>query len=167
MATYTLDSDTLIRAKNFSYAPDLIPEWWDWLRDQMLHGHITMTQFVVDELLDGEDEISDWLKDHIQGTDSVVSPCEQTQKLYGEIVDYVLERYEDGPDRRRFLNRADPWIIAHAGTYDLKVITHEVPADDAVVKVKLPTVCKQFGVEWTEIYSVMRDLDYRNRKRLD
>lgn len=164
MADYTLDSNTLIQAKNFSYAPDLMPEWWDWIRDQLLSGRISMSQFVFDELMDGGDELSDWLKAEVQGSNAIVAPCDATQASYGEIVDYVLERYEDGPDRRRFLDRADPWIIAHASVSGRIVVTHEVPADAAIRQVKIPTVCKQFGVEWTEIYSVMRTLDYSSTK---
>ncbi|MCL2780448.1 MAG: DUF4411 family protein, partial [Actinomycetia bacterium] len=61
---YLLDTNVLIEAKNRYYAFDIAPGFWDWL--DRAHGQSLACSIdaVRDELLDGNDELAEWAKQH-------------------------------------------------------------------------------------------------------
>ena len=68
-----------------------------------------------------------------------------------------LGRYPDNLARRRFLDRADPWVIAHAIVNGGTVVTHEKRNPDASYKVKIPNMCERFNVNYIDAYQMLRD----------
>ena len=71
-----------------------------------------------------------------------------------------MTRYPDNQARRRFLDRADPWVIAHAGVDGGTVVTSEVRVPENSGKVKIPNVCDQLQVPVRSInvYQMLREL---------
>ena len=60
---YLVDSDVLIGAKNFHYAFDLAPGFWEWMAQAHLAGRVFCVQRVVEEIMAGGDELSEWMAD--------------------------------------------------------------------------------------------------------
>lgn len=54
------------------------------------------------------------------------------------------------------MDRADPWIIAHAIDKGGAVVTHEQRNPKASSKVKIPNVCEHFGVRCIDVYQMLR-----------
>jgi hypothetical protein len=61
-----------------------------------------------------------------------------------------------------FCRKADAWVIAHAMASDGAdvVVTHETERS-VKGKVKVPTVCDEFGVKWINLYQMLTELDFR------
>ena len=79
-------------------------------------------------------------------------------KRFQEVVTYVMQRYPDNQSRRRFMNRADPWVIAHAIAQGGTVVSLEGCAPNTSTKVKIPNVCSHFNVTCINTYQMLREL---------
>lgn len=58
---YLIDSDVLIDAKNHHYGFDLVPGFWAWLERAHRDEVVYTVQQVVDEIMNGDDELSEWM----------------------------------------------------------------------------------------------------------
>ncbi|MCI0788728.1 MAG: DUF4411 family protein [Chloroflexi bacterium] len=83
----------------------------------------------------------------------------QVQNAVTQIADYVNRHpiYQH-PWKAQFLAKADPWIIAQAIEHGGKVVTFEAPVAENSYRVKIPNVCKQFGIKTTTVYEMLRAL---------
>ena len=59
---FVIDSNILMNSKNSYYAFDLLPQFWDILRQHILDGNILVIDKVLQEILVGEDELTRWIK---------------------------------------------------------------------------------------------------------
>jgi hypothetical protein len=139
---YLLDADTFIQAKNGPYRFSVCPAYWDWLDREHKNGKIFSVQKIYDELIEREDDLSDW----IEGRESLfIAPDESTHssmKLLSEwaIKNYTAEAYTE------FLASGDYMLVAHAIGRRFVVVTHERAANTKQ-KVKIPNACEPFVVE--------------------
>lgn len=156
MARYCLDSNVFIQAKNGPYRFDIFPVFWDWLSNQIQSGNALSSIEVYNEILEGEDELSDWIKEIDKF--GFLYPDELVQTQYAEIANYVTENYLDQKYITSFLQKADGWIIALAKTQNLTVVTHEKKVDTQSNKIKIPNICEAFEVRYCNVYQMMREL---------
>lgn len=80
------------------------------------------------------------------------------QEAYRDVVAHVVQRYPDNQARRRFLDRADPWVIAHAIAEGGAVVTLEMRDPEISQQVKIPNVCDQLNVRSINTYQMLREL---------
>lgn len=59
---YLLDANTYIQAKNLHYQMSFCPAYWSWLDLQYEESSLASIQTVYEELADGDDELSEWVK---------------------------------------------------------------------------------------------------------
>ena len=59
---YLLDSDVFIRAKNWHYAFDIVPAWWDWVAQAHDRGTVFTVEACRTEVLAGADELAEWMR---------------------------------------------------------------------------------------------------------
>ena len=102
-------------------------------------GLMACPMMVYDELLGGQDDLVAWAKQRKTAgmctyTDEVV------QQEFQRVCAYAIQRYPDNQSRRRFLDRVDPWIIAHVIAKGGTVVTHEQKSPEASNKVNIPNV---------------------------
>jgi len=159
MADYCLDSNVFIVAKNGPYGMDFAPGFWEWLDVEYEAGNIISSIMVYNELSDGDDELSDWVHARRE-TGFFVQPDEEVQALFTQIADYVNATYLP-EEAEKFLDGADPWIIAQAIASGTKVVTHESRVGANSTKVKIPNVADHFGVECIGPYQLLRELNAR------
>ena len=158
---YLLDANAFIQAKNTYYPMDFCPAFWDWMDYENSTGHIASISEVAAELKKQEDELSRWVKDHRNdGRFFLPVDDRQTQMVYAEIANYVVQNYEE-KHFAPFLSVADPWLIAKAKATNAILVTHEklVPADSK--KVKIPNICNEFGVQYINTFTLLRTLEAR------
>ncbi|MAT96847.1 MAG: hypothetical protein CL608_06865 [Anaerolineaceae bacterium] len=156
MPLFSLDANVFIQAKNGPYGLDIMPIFWDWLEAQASSGHIFCAAPVYEELRDGNDELSQWIQERKSLFVKEISV--EAQQVFIEIVDYVFKNY---PRKNAdvFLSRADPLLIAQAKILSCVVVTHERPVPENSSKVKIPNICSAFDVAYTDVYSMMRQLN--------
>ena len=159
MADFWLDSNVFIEGKKGPYGFDIAPRFWELLDELIVHGRIACPVRVYDELLEGADDLAAWAKAQ-RNSGLFVEPDEAVQDAYRRVIEYVMRRYNDNQSRRRFLDRADPWIIAHAMAEGGAITTIETRAPKNSQKVRIPNVCNEgeFSVHCFTTYDMLRKL---------
>lgn len=154
---YCLDANIFIQAKNLYYHFDICPGFWDLLDQQ--NGTVESIIPIYDELVAGNDELKSWAKDQKE-TGFFANISEPAiQEAFRLIAGYVVDKYEPH-QAGKFLDCADPWLIAYAQMTDCTIVTSERLAPGAKV-VKIPNVCEKFGVDYTDCFTMLRGLNAR------
>ena len=160
MAEFWLDSNVFIEGKKGPYAFDITPHFWVFLDQMASAGRLAIPEWVYRELMDAQDALADWARE--RRTSGIVVPDSGVQDDYERVVNYVNSNYRRSKSLRRFLDKADPWVIAHALSDGGTVVTLEKPARagqrDRVVKI--PDVCQHFGIRCIDTRQMLQDLDF-------
>jgi len=155
---YLLDANSYIQAKNLHYQMSFCPAYWDWLDQQYEASALASIRTVYDELAEGNDELSEWVK----GRKAQFLPVsgDNIQEQFAEVAQYVA----DLPNKREefvadFLSKADPWLVATAATIPGgTVVTHETPVPAESTKVKIPNICAAFDVPCITTFELLNRL---------
>lgn len=153
---YCLDSNTFIEAKNLHYAMDFCPAFWDMIINKSEEGRIFSIDLVYNELIKGNDSLADWIKIQKQNNLFIETYDLETQENFVGIVNYVTDNYSER-EASKFLDVADPWLIAKCKTMDATLVTKEVLARGAK-KVKIPNICEVFDVKYMQTHEMIREL---------
>ncbi|MCM7515714.1 DUF4411 family protein [Enterobacter hormaechei] len=156
---YLLDANTYIQAKNQYYGMDICPAYWHWLDLQFELGNLCSVDMIGRELRDGNDELAEWVKSRPEHF--IKNDDDETQAVYIELVKSVMEGNYNPGNRDNFLAKADPWIIAKAKTTGAVVVTHEALLSEGTKKVKVPNICRQFGVPCINTFQFLREMNAR------
>ena len=162
---FLADANTFIAPYRGYYSFDLAPRFWKELREKIVDGSIIILDKVYDELFAGGDELSDWVSNigpfnqlNHKNTDIIVVYSDilahiQTSGLYKQ---KALAEWSD--------NRiADPWLVACAKVNKFTVVTFETSnanlnKQSPSSHPKIPDICKEFGVEYLNLFDMMRVL---------
>lgn len=156
MVRFCLDANVLIEAKNGPYPFDIVPAFWSWLDAQFNSGTIYSSVFVYDELIQYDDDLSEWVKPR---KEFFIEPDESIQSKYGEIINHVQQNNRSEAEAEKFLAGADPWVIAHALVGGDTLVTREKRVGENSKKIKIPNVCDQLGgTRCIDTYQLMRQL---------
>lgn len=162
---FLIDSNSLITPYRTYYSFDFAPKFWEQIGDYIEQGSIVLLDKVREELLKGDDELSDWLL----GLDvrQLVDHREKDILVkYGEILQYIQDDPQYKPSALEEWSRdsvADAWLIATAAVKNYTIITFEIrnvglnttnPSKNA----KIPDVADVFNVPSKDLYSMMRAL---------
>jgi len=153
---YCLDANTLIEAKNVHYAMDFCPAFWEMIELENEKGQIFSIDFIYQELVKGNDELATWTKKQKENNLFMETSDIETQMVYVEIVNYVNDNYSE-KEAHKFLDVADPWLIAKCKTIDATLVTKEVLALGAK-RVKIPNICEVFDVKYMPTHEMIRAL---------
>jgi hypothetical protein len=153
---YWLDANVFIQAKNGPYAFKLVPQFWIFLSEQLECGKIRTSKMVYDELIDGNDDLAIWFKQRKEkGLCQAVN--QGVQQRYVSVANHIATTYK--PHQcAEFLLGADGWLIAHAMDGSGVVVTQESDRSHKS-KIKIPTICKVFGVQCLNTYEMLADLE--------
>ena len=157
MPDHWLDSNFFIEGKKGPYGFDIAPRFWAIIDELMGNGRISCPIRVYDELLEGQDDLAAWAQAR-RTSGLFVEPDIPVQEAFREVIGYVMQRYPDNQARRRFLDRADPWVIAHAIAQGGTVVSLEGRDPDVSRQVKIPNVCDHFNVPCVNTYQMLREL---------
>ena len=158
MPEFWIDSDSLIESKKGPYAFDIAPGFWKFLEQKISEETIASSVTVYNELEDygAEDDLLQWAKQQ-KDAGFFITPDPLVQTLFRQIADYVNNTYPQH-QASKFLDDADPWIIAHAKAYGGRVVTFEKSAPNSQ-KPKIPDICHHFEMEeCLNLYEMVRKL---------
>jgi hypothetical protein len=157
---YVLDSDTLIRSKNDFYRFDTAPGFWEFLEQENILDIVGSVDAVRKELVDEKNQLAEWVK--TQGTRFFVSPDDTVTTSLGTIAKWINEnRQFSDAAKTEFLSAADFVLIGYAHAKGCKVVTFEKDEPGAIHRIKIPTVCKAFGVDCMPLFQMLSELKFR------
>ena len=87
--TYCLDTNTLIDAWHFWYAPDTHPTFWQGIEDLASHDRLMIPEQVLQELDERADNLYEWCKDRKDLLVHAATPA--TEKEYARLVNAYPE----------------------------------------------------------------------------
>lgn len=159
---YLIDANAFIEASRHYYSFNLAPRYWTWLYEQCVAGTIGSIQAVYDEIADGEDELSAWVRDNTPGEfwlpeddDSIAAISDLAAWAVGPTRHFTQSAIDE------FMASADLRLVAQAKAIDAAVITREVPSPDAKKRVKLPDAAAAIGVRCVQPFRVYESLGLR------
>ncbi|MBB3286738.1 MULTISPECIES: DUF4411 family protein [unclassified Rhizobium] len=152
---FLLDTNVFIEAKNRYYAFDICPGFWDWM-DSACGVKVASIVNVREELTRGDDELSAWAHDRKDAEWFLKVDDSETQVNFGEIAAYISSGQYTSQAVAKFLDDADPWLIAKARSMSATVITHELPSPNSKKRVLIPDVCNAFDVKYINMFDALR-----------
>lgn len=158
MATHWMDANVPIQAKNGPYDFDRVPQFWSFIAEKIDSGEIKSPKFVYDELTKPNDRLAEWCKNR-KNTGLRTTADKAVQEAYCRIADHVQNNYTYH-QAAEFLRGADGWVIAHAMA-DGGIVATQESERSKKSKVKIPTVCRHFGVPCVTTYEMLANLDFR------
>lgn len=158
--TYLLDTNAYLEAKQRYYRFNICPGFWHWLTSESTPEELLSVEPVLDELKYYEDELSVWAKENAGFFASVED--ESTQSHFADIAEFVMA-HDVFQERHKasFLDAADPWLIAKAMTLGATLVTHEKLEASNSTKVKIPNICREFGVDYRDTFDLLEVSDAR------
>lgn len=152
--SYLLDSNIFIQAKNLHYGFDFCPAFWEWLVEENVNGTVYSIEKVANELMAGDDELSEWTKDR---TNSFFLPVKaEMLPRMAEVSTWVTGQSYTQAAIEAFVSVADYYLVVHALTTGDTIVTHEKPAGSRKY-VKIPDVCVGLGIKTMSPYEMLRN----------
>jgi len=157
---YLLDANVFITAFKSYYAFDIAPGFWDSLVLLAQAGRVQSIDRVYNELGRIDDDLFAWAHDTFcnafQSTDR-----EDVFLEYGQVIQWVVDHERFSPESKsHFVDGADGWLVAYAKACDCTVVTQEsYDYSGRSTKVKIPNVCAANGVQYTDTFAMLRELD--------
>jgi hypothetical protein len=158
---YLIDSNCLIDAMNKHYAIDVCPGFWDWLDEQNEAGSVFSVKKVAEEVARKGGEVAKWVRR--KGDKFFLPAHRDTPQNMQSISLWLFSGEVNFSPRKRakFLNGADPIIIAQAMSLGYIVVTEETrievqPRTSQPCDVKIPNVCDHFGVKSKTLVDLIR-----------
>ena len=161
---YVLDTNVFVQAHRRHYAFEICPGFWDCLRHHHEAGRIVSIDRVRDEILAG-DALETWVKASAPSTLFATTADGAVTQNYADMVRWVQAEAQFRLEAKtEFAQVADGWLCAYAkANVQHVVVTHEELSPQAQRRVPLPNVCQQFGVDYIDPFSMLKDLKVRFR----
>lgn len=164
---FLIDTNSFIEPKNKYYSFDLAPGFWSQFAKHIKLRDIAVLDMVKDEIEQGEDELSKWVKgieipELINRKDSAII------SKYSEIINNLAQNPCYKKSALHEWSRdsvADPWLIAAAAVKGYTLITMERPVGGLNPKnpckyAKIPDVANVFQVKTNDLFYMMRELKF-------
>lgn len=160
-SNFAVDSNTLIHCHRQVYPFEIAPAFWRQLVEKG-GKRIIFLDLVKDEILSNNDKLSDWLREN----DSyfVTKKAGETKiiRCYSEIITFVKsnQQYRETA-KDEFARIADSWFCAYGKAYQDIIVTNKKYEPNIKRKVKIPNVCREFGIRYLGLLEFMLRLDVR------
>ena len=157
---YVPDTNVLVAAYHHYYAPDICPGFWDSLLHHMVSGRLLIIDRVFEEII-SPTALVEWTE-RATGHSYATTSTQPVVDAYRQLIDWVQDNPQFTPGARaHFARVADGWLAAYAMATGTVVVTNEVSAPQSQSSVKLPDLCRQFGVPCVNTFEMLRELGTR------
>ena len=146
MIEYLLDSNIFIQAKNFHYPFDAFPGFWEWLKRDMEAGIVASVDPVYKELVKGNDELVEWVKDCESCGCFLSVDDNETQIKFTEVATWAVDPVHNFKQvaHQDFLQIADSWLIAKAISTQATIVTLEKYDANCKKRILIPNACRAY-----------------------
>lgn len=154
---YILDANVFIEACKRYYSFDLCPGFWQSIEHYGTQGILASIDRVRDELQEGA-PLDQW-KLETAAPLFLPTDTEDVIAAYREVIRWAQQqsRFTDAA-KALFADGTDAWLIAFAKARNLTMITHEKSEPRSKKNVKIPDVCKAFGITYQNTFDMLREL---------
>lgn len=165
MPLFVADTNFFITAQKMHYPIDVVPSFWNKVKELADNGILISIDKVRDELYGSEDDLKRWCVANLSA-----SFFKDTTSLifqYTVVVRWATSRVPSFTPAAlaEFLAacEADAWLVAHALTdiSNITVVTYEISAPAAISRVKLPDACIAQSVQHCNTVTMFRMLGER------
>ncbi len=159
---YIIDANVLMQAHRLYYAFPICPGFWDFLLRQHQADRIISLDRVKAEI-DPGDALHRWVQSTAPATLFASTHNAGVGRNFGNLAVWVQENeHFTQAAKDEFARVADGWLVAYARAHpNHVVVTMEERADGAKKKVPLPNACMQFGVRYTDTFTMIKELGGR------
>lgn len=166
---YLFDANPFITANNTFYSFDIAPSFWQKLNELAERNLFSIIDRVYDELVfvnkekpENEDELSFWIRTEYKGEVHTTRNIEVVN-MYSQIIQKMTQ---DTPYMSHYStsakadfargSNADAWLVAYAKIFNYTIVTFETYDPNNKKNIKIPVVCKEFGVDYINLHEFMR-----------
>jgi hypothetical protein len=174
---YLLDTNIFIEPYRTFYSFDYGTAFWDFLKYQAKNGQIFSIDKVYTELSRIEDQLFNWIEENLKPLGFFHSTEDRNVlKNYKKIIQWAEGKrgtfIDEAIKEFKEEDNADPWLVAYALHYkDMKsvfkkeivIVTQEKLDLNRKNKIPIPIVCKEFSVEYCDLYTMLRELGFKIR----
>jgi hypothetical protein len=151
---HLIDASSLIEAKDRYYGMDFCPGFWAWLDRAHAAGRVASIDRIASELAVGTDALAEWAKARKATFFLPLTPAAAAE--VPRVNAWVQGAGFKPSAVRTFFKGADPFLIAYALAHGHTVVTDEVEIPGERKHVKIPVVCRQFGVPCVNLFDLLR-----------
>lgn len=157
---YILDANIFIEAKNNAFPFDIVPSFWEHLLEHAQNNNFFLIQEVINEICQGEDNLSAWLKANISSF-AILPNTEQMYRAATDVSTYIVQNshYLDSA-KNEFLAVADFYLVSYALAHGCVVVTNEKINLESKKRVLIPNVCRHFNVPCIDRNQFLRDINF-------
>ena len=152
-----LDADVLIAAHRKYYAPDFCSGFWNCITHHLSSGRLLIIERVLSEIT-YPPELVAWVG-RVSQCALVPTTESRVVHAYAIIMDWVQNNPQfTQAAKDDFARKADGWLVAYAMVNGVNIVTNEVFDPNIRRDVKIPNVCRHFGVDYQDTFEMLRDL---------
>lgn len=165
---FLIDSNSIIAPYHSYYPFDLASGFWAQLGQNIKEGRIVVLDIVQDEILKGNDDLTDWICS-CREAEPLDHREQETIVVYAQILQHIQNNTLYKSTALQEWARsdvADPWLIAAAKNHGYTIVSFEEPNSNPDPrnpwkKAKIPDIARQFDVKTINLFSMMRALQFR------
>lgn len=158
---YLIDSNIFITAHRALYPFDIAPGFWKQLIDKA-SKKIIIIEKVNEEILKGEDQLTDWYKENKDKFNVLTIPEYEVLESYKEIISSINENEQYKQSAKdEFASIADSWLCAYGLAYDYTIVTYEKYAPNSKNRILIPNICLEFNIRYIDLLEFMRETGFR------
>lgn len=160
---YLLDSNFFIQAHRQTYPLDVATSFWNKIHQLANAGKIISIDKVKAELYKNKDALTEWCTASLKPKFFCDSGSVMPQ--YARVILAASTRRP--PYNQRALDtfydagEADAWLIAHALSRNIPIVTHEISQAARVANVKIPDICQLLDIPTLTTIEMFRQLGER------
>ena len=124
MTKFLIDTNSIVDAKDFFYAFDLCPGFWNALLRHHESGEVFSIDHVKSELTEGNDVLVRWAKKMPKSFFLPTATAEVANE-YATIIQWVQANYQRQEAVSSFAAKADGWLIAYAKVHGFTIVSEE------------------------------------------
>lgn len=165
MDTFVVDSNFFIQAHRMYYPMDVVPGFWQRVRELAEAGRLVSIDKVKSEIVKNKDGLTEWcennlIKEFFQDSQTVI-------QHYIQVAQWADSRRghytPSAMDEFLHADEADAWLVAYA-LADVSrrvIVTHEISQPRSKKRIKIPDACAPFGVQYVNTIELFRRLGVR------
>ena len=165
---FLIDANVFVTPYRQYYPFDLAPSFWEKLGGLIKDGTIVVMDMVKAEVLQGTDDLSDWMSS-LEIGDYLDRRQPEIIAKYTEVLTHIQANacYQAAALHEwSKATVADPWLIAAAAAKGYTIITLERPNNGLSTtapskRPKIPDVARALGVDVQDLFYLMRKLNFR------
>ncbi len=160
-AKYLIDANVFMTAHRQLYPFDLAPSFWEQLVEKA-SDRIVIIEEIQKEIRKGQDLLVKWYKQECSKFTVLGIPEPDVINAYRMIINSVnVSKRYTRLAKQEFASSADSWLCAYGLASGETIVTLETYDAEIKKRVKIPNICRVFGIQYIDLIQFMREIGIR------